>query len=382
MHCNPFGDDEFDRRLAAFRQILAARELDAAIVTSPENVFYFTGLDHWGYFAPHMLLVGADGPPVLVTRLMERVAVKNMVRTAEFVGHEDGESAADVMVRLIRDRRLAGRRIGLEYDTAGLSYALGRSLTERVESGWEDVSGVVDEMRHVKSPEEQALMRAAAAVSDAATQAAIAAIKADAQERDVAAECLAAMIRAGGDPPGFGPFLRPQHRLGEEHTTWGGGVYRQGETVFLEIAGCCGRYHAPNGRLIHVGEVPDRDAEMAALAVRAFDAALAALRPGARARDVYAAWQGTVDEAGLARYRRHHCGYVVGIALPPSWTGGNFVTGLRHDSDVEIKTGMSFHLMSWLMGTGRGDFFVSNTVLLGEGGPEVLTGTAMGPTSV
>ena len=43
-------------------------------------------------------------------------------------------------------------------------------------------------------------------------------------------------------------------------------------------------------------------------------------------------------------------------------------TGLRHDSDLEIETGMSFHILSWLMGTGRGDDFISNTVLLTDTG--------------
>ena len=100
---------------------------------------------------------------------------------------------------------------------------------------------------------------------------------------------------------------------------------------------------------------------------------VAALRPGARAREVYAAWQATVDAAGLGHYRRHHCGYAVGVGVPPSWTGGNTVTGLRHDSDLVIEAGMSFHILSWLMGVGRGDAFVSDTVLLGTDGPEILT---------
>jgi Xaa-Pro dipeptidase len=34
-----------------------------------------------------------------------------------------------------------------------------------------------------------------------------------------------------------------------------------------------------------------------------------------------------------------------------------------------------FHLLSWLMGTGRGDYFFSNTALLTEQGCEVLTTT-------
>ena len=55
------------------------------------------------------------------------------------------------------------------------------------------------------------------------------------------------------------------------------------------------------------------------------------------------------------------------------------MTGLRHDSELEIKIDMSFHILSWLMGTGKGDFFLSNCVLLGLDGNEVLTKTPMGP---
>jgi Xaa-Pro dipeptidase len=35
-------------------------------------------------------------------------------------------------------------------------------------------------------------------------------------------------------------------------------------------------------------------------------------------------------------------------------------------------------VLSWLMGTGQGDFFMSNTVLLAAEGPEVLTRTPTG----
>jgi Xaa-Pro dipeptidase len=34
---------------------------------------------------------------------------------------------------------------------------------------------------------------------------------------------------------------------------------------------------------------------------------------------------------------------------------------------------MIFHLMSWLMGTGQGDYFVSDTARLTTDGCEVLT---------
>jgi Xaa-Pro dipeptidase len=379
MFDNPFSDGEIDRRLEALRARLDERSLAAAVIAAPENVFYLTGLDHWGYFAPHLLVVPLDATPVLVTRAMEHVTIEKQVRAAAFRGHSDSETAAEIAVRVLKELGLARTSIGVEFWTAGLSHGLTLALTSQLDALWTDVSGLVDDLRMVKSAEEIALIRRAAAVTEAAAEAAMAVIGDGVREADVAAHCMAAMIRAGGQPPGFGPFIRPRSRLGEEHATWGNGRYRVGETVFLELSGCVARYHAPLGRLVHLGPTPDDDVAMAAVADRAFEAVLGALKPGMRARDVYGAWQGVVDEAGLPGYRRHHCGYAVGIGCPPSWTGGNTVVGLRTDSDLEIRQGMTFHILSWLMETGRGDGFFSNTVLVGPDGAEVLTATTGGP---
>ena len=377
MHSNPFSDEELSRRLAATRQEMAARGLDLVLLSAPEHVFYLTGLDHWGYFAPHVLIVAAEGELVLVTRAMEHVAIRNQVRNATFIGHSDSESAADVVVKHLKGAS-SGKTIGLEAASAGLSYAMGQALKQGIDgASWVDITGMLDEMRLVKSTEEQRFMKSAAVASDAGTQAAINAIHDGAKEADVAAECLAAMTRAGGTPPGFGPFLRPSHRMAEEHTTWGDGEHH--EAVFLEIAGCVARYNAPMGRLVNIGRISDEDAEMANISGEAFDATLRALKVGARAKDVYNGWQSVVDAAGMPEYRRHHCGYLVGIGFPPAWTGGPRVTGLRHDSDREMREGMTFHLMSWFTETGRGNYFISNTVLLGADGAEVLTTTPYGP---
>ena len=381
MFRNPFSDEELVRRVGAVREGMATRGVDVAVLSAPESVFYLTGLDHWGYFAPHRLIVPAAGEMVLVTRAMERVTIEHQVRNARFSGHSDSVTAASHLARELGP--LAGARVGLEAQSSGLTFAAGQELAAALGADrWADITDLTAGLRQVKSAEEQALMRRAALASDAGTLAAIAAIRDGAREAEVAAECTAAMIRAGSNPPGFGPFLRPGERIAEEHTTWGDGTYRAGGRVMLELAGCVSRYHAPMGRLIHLGHIRDEDAAMAEIAKRAFDAALAGLRPGRRAREVYADWQAVVDGAGMPQYRRHHCGYLVGIGFPPSWTGGNTVTGLRHDSDLEVREGMCFHLLSWFTETGRGDFFVSNCALLGPGGPELLTQAPMGPTVV
>lgn len=369
-----FSREELDARLAAVRHAMAERDIDHCLLSTPENIFYLTGLDHLGYFAPHLLIIPAVGEMVLVTRAMEAVTIGNQVRNACFEGHAENETAADLGGRLLAGLAPAPKRIGVEAWSAGLPLAAAEIIRRAVPNATlVDATGLIDALRMVKSPAEQILMRGAARVSDAAAAAAIEAIHAGASEREVAAECQRAMTLAGGTVPGMPPFIRSTARLGEEHTTWGDTRFARGDSVFLELSGCVARYHAPLGRLVHVGNAPESAYAIASISGDAFDAVLATIRPGALFRDVYAAWQRVVDAAGLAHYRRHHCGYLVGIGIPPSWTGGNRVTGLRHDSEIEVKAGMTFHVLSWLMGTGRGDYFISNTVLLGEDGPEVLT---------
>ena len=383
MFANPFSDRELANRLSAVRTEMDTLELDVAVLSQPESVFYLVGLDHWGYFAPTHLIVPATGELVLVTRRMERVTIGNQVRNARFAGHSDSESASGKLATELSALAIAGKRLGFEIETSGFTYRAGQELFEHLgSSDWVNISGLVETLRLVKSPEEQVLMRAAAKAADAGTEAAIAAIHDGAREVDVAAECMAAMTRAGGTPPGFGPFIRPEARIAEEHTSWGDGTYRAGEKVMLEVAGCVSRYNAPLGRFVHLGHIPDEDAEMAEISNRAFRGILDALKPGVRARDVYGAWKAVVDSAGMPEYRRQHCGYLVGIGFPPSWTGGNKVTGLRHDSDLEMEEGMTFHAMSWFTETGRGDYFVSNCVLLGPDEAEVLTKTPAGPAVV
>jgi Xaa-Pro dipeptidase len=376
-----FTPEEYDGRLAALRRGMASRGLDLLLLSAPENIYYLTGLDHWGYFAPHLLVVPNDGEMTLVTRAMEKVTVANQVSNARFEGHGDQETAAEGFGRVLAGGGYAASRIGIEAWSAGLPHGLALALQRLLpEAAWVDASGLADDLRLVKSPAEQTYLRAAARVSDIGAAAAIEAVGAGASERHIAAACEQAMIEAGGTFPGFGPFVRATSRLGEEHTTWTDTRLSDGDALFLELTGCVARYHAPLGRLVHVGRAPKEAHDMAALSQAAFEAVVGALREGVLARDVYAAWQRVVDAAGMPHYRRHHCGYVVGIGFPPSWTGGNKVTGLRHDSEMVIRAGMSFHVLSWLMGTGRGDFFISNTVLLGEDGPDVLTHTPAQPT--
>lgn len=369
-----FPPEELARRRATLTEQMDEHGLDGLVVSLPENIYYLTGLDHWGFFACHLLVAPRDGEMILIARAMEGITIANQVTNARFMGHADHEDIADHGAKALGEAGLAAARVGLEMRSLFLTPRVADALRAAVPGiDWQDASGLIDGLRLIKSPLEMEYTRKAAKAADAGTLASIAAARDGASDYEIAAACHDAMIRAGSEYPGFGPFIRPTSRLGEEHTTWRGDRFRAGDAVFLEIAAAYRKYQAPMGRLVYIGHAPDGTEDMARVAIEGMAAIVGALRPRARAGEVYAAWHAVAAAAGLPHYHRHHCGYLVSIGFPPSWTGGSMVTGLAPNSELVLQTGMTFHAHSWFTGTDRPDYFISNTVMLGENGAEVLT---------
>lgn len=368
-----FSDEEYGSRLRNLRKTMAGRNLDVCLICVPENIYYLVGLSHQGFFACHMLLVPADGELVLITRAMEQAVVRDQVSRATHVGYADHEDPAAVACKVLRDRGFVAGCIGIEKNSLFLTPRIAEGIASQLShSQISDVSGIVDEQRMIKSPREISYTRQAAEVADAMMEVAIETADEGVSEKEVAAEVHRTMILAGGEYPGFGPFIRSTPTLPWEHGVWSDHTLRRGEMLFLEMAGCVARYHAPIGRLVFIGDAPSGTSEVERVSIEAMDAVVAAIKPGAIMGDVYQVWQDRVDAAGLSHYRRHHCGYSVGIGFPPSWTGGGHVVGIRAGSTMPIRAGMVFHLLSWLLGCGRGDYFVSDAAFVTEEGCEVL----------
>jgi Xaa-Pro dipeptidase len=379
-----FTPDEYATRLAATRAEMRRRGLDLLVSVSPENIYYLLGLNHQGYFAFTLLLLPAAGDPVLVARAMEGPTIAAQAPACRHAAFGDAQDAATTATAAIADLAPAGTRIGVE--TSGMYFPINaweQIRTTLSDRGWVDASDLVEAIRVVKSPAEIALVRRAAVISDRAMAAGIATAGPGVTETAVAASVYREMIASGSDYPGFAPCIRGADILRQEHVTWRDRPLPYGGGLFLELSASAGRYHAPLTRLVHIGRTPDGVAKVAETALAGLYEVVTQLRPGAIAGDVYAAWHKVVS-AGLGhdRYQRHHCGYLVGIGFPPSWVGGSRVVGIRPDSRYEIRAGMVFHVLSWLIDQPPTDYVVSDTVLVTETGGEVLTTTPRDPITV
>lgn len=384
LNAAEFPAEEYTGRITVVREMMATEGFRTLLLTSPENIYYLTGLNHQGHFAFTALILPFDGTPILVAREMERPTVEVQVAACEFVGYADGADAAAVCADAVRRTGTSGERVGVELGSMSFPPQLWQRVLQGLpDVSWVDASDPVSEIRAVKSPAEIARLRLAARLSEAGMQAGIAAAGEGVRPGIVAAEVYRAMLAGGSGYPGFVPLIRSSDELLHEHVTWNQRPLRHGQGLFLELSGVAARYHAPLTRLVHVGSMPDRTHESARIAAAGLDAVLAAMKPGAVAADVYAAWQEAVDNGlGHHRYRRHHCGYSVGIGFPPSWVGGTAVVGLRAGSDLVVRAGMSFHVLSWILRQDVPDYTLSDTVLVTSAGGELLTNTPREPRIV
>lgn len=169
----PFQLDELNQRVENVRTIMQQRKLDACIVTSPENIFYLTGLDHFGYFAPHILIVPKEHEMRLVVRQMEQVAVDAMLKNGRFIGYLDHEHPADHVIREIKSMGLAKGQLAMERRTMFAPLENSVKIYEGLaEATWHDFSDEIDKLRMVKSPAEMEYVRRAGKISTAMMQAA------------------------------------------------------------------------------------------------------------------------------------------------------------------------------------------------------------------
>jgi Xaa-Pro dipeptidase len=380
-----FTKEELSARIAATRAVMQDRGVTTLCLVSPENIYYLLGLNHQGYFAFTLLVLPLTGQPLLVTRAMEAPTVAAQAPSCihmTFNDDEDPSAAAERAVRLVTE---SGDRVGIERTSMFLPIAIWETMRSRLKNlAWADGSGIVETVRAVKSPTEIEQMRRAALISDRAIQAGIAAARPGEDERTIAATIYHELLLAGSEHPGFPPLIRSADILLQEHVTGPRDrVIAAGNSLFMELSASIGRYHAPLSRMIYANRTPPGTNRAAEIAIAGLEAVRAALRPGVVAGDVYQAWQQVIDKGlGHSRYRRHHCGYLVGIGFPPSWVGGSAVVGLRRGGEFVIREGMTFHVLSWILHQEPADYIVSDTVLVTTSGGELLTATPREPIVV
>ena len=310
---------------------------------------------------------------MFITRSVEDTNVEGLTWVEDSRPYNDNDDFVGHTVNTLTDLGLNQKRIGLEYDSwflpprdfLGLTGLL--SNTEVV-----DCSGLVEQGRMIKSPQEIEYIREAAKTADAAMQAGIEATKAGANENEIAAAVHSAQILAGSEYTGLPLFITSGERADLAHGTWYRKTLENNAVMFFELVGCIHRYHASLFRAVYVGDPPDEVVKAAEVGIETLQLAKDFVKPGVTCGDVHALVQDNIASKLGIRKSPVRAGYSIGIAFAPDWGEGQIIS-FYMDDPRPLEAGMTFHLIPAVKIPAHGVFTTSDTVVITEDGCETLT---------
>ncbi len=355
-------------RLAAVRALARAVGAEAVLLDQAEVLAWATGFTVSATMY-RAAVIPCEGAPFWVLRNLDRDPCLAQGWIAEAQGFDDDADPQAEVAAALTAHGLDHAVLLVDPDSHGHTVQVRRRL-EALLPGTRFVerAGLSDWLRRCKSETEIGLLREAALIGDAAMEAVRRACRPGVTAGEAAAEAAAEFLRRGADTGEAGPILRADGDMGFLHGLRDRTPLAEGDVLHVELTPKRALYGARVMRPILVGadrhDIAGRTARLAALQ----DRQIAAMRPGAEAREVDALLRNAVLAEGLRPAYGNVSGYTLGIygrTPRPS----DFSFALHPGAQFRLEERMVFHLYVSAGGTA-----ISETVVVRPHGGERLSG--------
>jgi len=350
--------DRCAARRSRLIQLIRRSGVKALLVTNPRNVTYltgFTGEDSYLLIGPGQLRLFSDSR--FETQLSDECPeIPTEIRTARTL-------MPDFLAANL-DRSLTS--IGIE--SSSMVAAVRDQLAEALKPA-EIVSqpGLVEQLRVIKDAGEIEELRRAVSQAERGFTLMRSQLVTSQTEREAAHELEHGMRRFGALRAAFDPIIAVGDRAALPH--YRAGLRRFAESSFALVdwgAVSAGGYHSDLTRLLVTSKLPPKLHHVYGVVLKAQQAGIAAIRPGARCQDVDAAARRVIEEAGYARYFGHGLGHGIGLDIHEG-------PRLSPISTDELKPGMTVTVEPGIYLPGVGGVRIEDDILVTRDGYEVLT---------
>ena len=330
----------FKKNLENLRKSLQKNNIDIAIITDDDSLYYFTGYFdylHMSFGRPTLLLVPKDSDSVLITPLIDVHLVSKNCPVDKIITWNDGvgDEWREHLPKYIKKNL----NIGIEkfkISTLVLNYI--SSLTE--EKFLSNITPTLDSIRMIKTKEELKIAKSAGKVAEAMMNAGKEAIGDNVPEYEVALATSQAGTRKAAeilknefDDSNMSPLIHflqimaSGRDLPKTHHRASTKIIKAGDPVFLCFCGMTNFHKFKLGfdRTFWVKEIRDKSQiKTYETAVQSQKAALSVLGPGVKAEDVHAAYADAIQSAGYP-YPTFRCGRATGFSMleEPQLVSGN-----------------------------------------------------------
>ncbi len=292
-------------RLRTLRRRMKRASVEAMLITCPADIRYltdFAGDDSW------LLVTGRQAYVISDFRFQEQID-----RTSPFVtAIMRTEAMTKTAAGLIGDHKLRRIAFQAEHLSVQLHQTLGKVIGERK---WKATTGWLLEQRAIKDDHEQRAIRRAIRIQQAAFEQWRAQLRVGMTERQAVAILEHHMRDAGGEGPSFPTIVAVGPNSSLPHAVPGDAKVRRRQPILIDFGTVWGGYCSDLTRVLSIGPMSRDLREVYEVVLEAQQAAIGAIVPGVKLKDVDAVARKIICDAGHGERFGHGLGHGIGLDI-------------------------------------------------------------------
>lgn len=292
-------------RLTKLRQKMADEGLDGLLISHPPDIQYLTGFsgeDSWALVTGRNVIILSD------SRFEEELSVRHKYARAIM---RKG-AIAEALGPVVEKAKL--QRMGIQADH--LSVAARRAIAKQTGAKTlKEISGWMLHQRAVKDADEVRLIERAVAIQEQAFAQLLDELKPGMTEQQIAALLEYQMRSLGADGPSFNTIIAVGPNGSIPHYRPGPVKLQGNMSLLIDFGARYQGYCSDMTRVISLGRMSPKLAEIYDVVREAMLAAIDAIEPGKALKDVDEVARRIIKKAGYAKQFGHGLGHGIGLEI-------------------------------------------------------------------
>lgn len=372
---------EYQQRLDKLIQQMNKNDVNAVILTSDENTYYFSGFRSivWAskVSTPGVLVITENGDMMIASSKngRETVRVTSCVEDIRYYGKDSSyKKYSNAILSILREKKLLKGKIGLEfgaghkmhlnhYDREDLFKELSGSDSEIF-----DAAEILWKVRMIKSALEIEKLRVCCKINSDAIEKGLKEVKEGTTELELYRSILQEYFRLGAE------FSLPLGvRAGKERYSQGNcppssRPIGRGDIILVDGGPVYKGYYSDIIREAVIGNPTDYQLDMFNIAREACYVGINKIKPGTPINEVCKAVDDYMDKSkfGHINVYKNWCGHSIGV-------GVHEFPMIDINTNIALKPGMVFAIEPYIFEEGVGSLGIEENVLVTENGYEILS---------
>jgi Xaa-Pro aminopeptidase len=346
-------------RLAKLRKLIAEKGLDGLLISQPDNLRYLSGFTGSGW----LLISGGDAMLALDFLYVEQAKQES----PDFEIKQIKQELHNWLPGLVFD--LGWHKLGFEANL--ISYDNYQKLGEAIRARQVNLdlvatTGVVEQLRSIKEPEELMLITKAAELADVALEKAKAIIRPGITEKEAAWEIERNLRQEGSEGLPFEIIVASGPNSALPHARPTDKAIGSGEPVLIDMGARIYGYCSDLSRTLFLGRANETFQKIYGIVHQAQATAIDRVRSEMAASQADQLARSVIEQAGYGDAFGHGLGHGVGLAI-------HEFPRLGLSSSDSLADGMVFTIEPGIYLAGRGGVRIEDMVVLENGKARVLT---------